>query len=147
MPTTQHIIHLERCFGPLKFVYIRREDVVAQAVSWARAEQTKVWHRTHASDPVQHESPQYSFDLIDTCFDQIVDHNQRWVEWFHDNSIEQIPIIYEELVSAPKEMTLQLLEQLGIPYDDGDAIKSSNLKMADSLSEAWITRYIAEKDA
>ena len=65
VPTTQHIIHLERCFGPLKFVYIRREDVVAQAVSWARAEQTKVWHRTHASDPVQHESPQYSFDLID----------------------------------------------------------------------------------
>ena len=31
---------LQGAFGPLRFVHLRREDVLAQAVSWYRAEQT-----------------------------------------------------------------------------------------------------------
>ena len=35
---------LESVLGDLRFVYLWREDVIAQAVSWARAEQTNLWH-------------------------------------------------------------------------------------------------------
>ena len=35
-------------FGRLKFVHLRRRDVVAQAVSWAKALQTHYWHADEA---------------------------------------------------------------------------------------------------
>jgi trehalose 2-sulfotransferase len=34
---------LNRVFGATRFVYLRRDDALAQAVSWLRAEQTGVW--------------------------------------------------------------------------------------------------------
>ena len=34
---------LADAFGPLRLVHLRRDDVVGQAVSWARAEQTGYW--------------------------------------------------------------------------------------------------------
>lgn len=33
---------LDRAFGRTRFVYLRRDDVLAQAVSWLRAEQTDI---------------------------------------------------------------------------------------------------------
>lgn len=38
-------------FGRLRFVHLRRLDVVAQAVSWAKSLQTHFWH------PEAHRSP------------------------------------------------------------------------------------------
>jgi len=35
---------LNRAFGRTRFVHLRRDDVVAQAVSWLRAEQTNAWY-------------------------------------------------------------------------------------------------------
>ncbi len=37
---------LTSAFGVTRFVYLRRDNVVAQAVSWLRAEQTDVWFET-----------------------------------------------------------------------------------------------------
>ena len=37
-------------FGPLSFVYLRREDEVAQAVSWLRAEQTQITYEQLTAD-------------------------------------------------------------------------------------------------
>jgi trehalose 2-sulfotransferase len=34
---------LQEAFGPLTAIHLRRQDTVAQAVSWARAEQTGYW--------------------------------------------------------------------------------------------------------
>ena len=40
---------LNRAFGPTRFVYLLRDNVVAQAVSWFRAEQTDVWQEADLS--------------------------------------------------------------------------------------------------
>ena len=37
---------LNLAFGRTRFVQLHRGDLLAQAVSWHRAEQTDVWHRT-----------------------------------------------------------------------------------------------------
>ena len=35
---------LRSTFGSTRYVYLSRADVLAQAVSWTRAEQTDIWH-------------------------------------------------------------------------------------------------------
>lgn len=44
-------VTLQGAFGPLAFVHLTRADVIAQAVSWARAEQTGYWQVHHQPRP------------------------------------------------------------------------------------------------
>jgi LPS sulfotransferase NodH len=46
-----------------RFVWIRREDAIAQAVSWAAAIQTGCWH--HWDKPEPHATPAYDREQID----------------------------------------------------------------------------------
>ena len=49
--------------GRLRFVHLRRRDVLAQAVSWAKALQTHYWHPGEAVKPGG-EHPHYDEELI-----------------------------------------------------------------------------------
>jgi trehalose 2-sulfotransferase len=51
---------LSRVLGRMRFVYLRRGDVVAQAVSLLRAEQTDVWFETDQD----HREPEQELALI-----------------------------------------------------------------------------------
>ena len=41
--TTSDLDAIEKAFGPVAFVHLRRDNVLEQAVSWSRAEQTGYW--------------------------------------------------------------------------------------------------------
>lgn len=68
------VVTLERAFGHLTFVHLQREDIVAQAVSWCRAEQTGFWqHGDIASRP-----PEQDLDRMRQLVRTIRDHNSAW---------------------------------------------------------------------
>ena len=53
---------LEAAFGRLRFVHLNRHDVVGQAISLYRAEQTGYWHSTQPQEPKQ--AAAYDFQEI-----------------------------------------------------------------------------------
>ena len=53
---------LEHAFGRIKFVYLHREDVLGQAVSLWRAQQTNYWHSTEEASA--NRPPEYDFSEI-----------------------------------------------------------------------------------
>ena len=69
---------LELMFGDLRFVYLWREDVIAQAVSWARAEQTNLWHAPiDGPDGGADTEPSFDREQIAELCATIDCHNQR----------------------------------------------------------------------
>ena len=104
---------LHRVFGDTRFVFLRRQDVLAQAVSRLRAEQTNVWHSTDQSqseDPVQ--EPHYDFDGILGFVKEINEHNASWEEWFTSVGVQPYLIRYEDLATDPVSTTHDILRFL-----------------------------------
>ena len=63
------------------FVHLQRGDVLAQAVSWAKAEQTGYWQDGDSSVPGQR--PEFDFHDVDGYLKAINEHNAAWDEWFN----------------------------------------------------------------
>lgn len=136
---------LEHAFGYVRFVYLRREDAVAQAVSLVRAEQTNVWH-----DPVQStraepdQEAQYDLDLIHRRVQEIDQHNAAWQRWFSALGIGPYQVTYEELAADPVGITHRILDFLGLEMPVGREMAVQYRRLADEVSREWIARYRAE---
>ena len=129
---------LSAAFGRVRFVYLRRGDVVAQAVSLLRAEQTGVWFET--ADERQEPAGEPGFDLgqVRELVRQIEDHNAAWKEWFAAEGIRPYPVLYEELDADPVRIASEVLGYLGLDLPAGREITIRHKRLADELSAQWI---------
>src|ERR1700733_3209765 len=71
---------LERFLGRTRFVHLRREDELAQAVSWARAEQTGYWQDGDSVGAGR--APRFDYAMVDGYLALIREHTSSWCEWF-----------------------------------------------------------------
>tara|TARA_R110001606_G_scaffold273891_2_gene422421 strand:- start:4112 stop:4876 length:765 start_codon:yes stop_codon:yes gene_type:complete len=128
-------------FGPLRFVYIHREDTVAQAVSWLRAEQSQVWHRLECAEAAPDSPSHYDFAALDTLVQTIRAHNSAWAQWFDANDVQPLRLAYEALDANPVATTQSLLDALGLVLPQGCTISAPNVRLADETSREWAQRY------
>jgi len=139
---------LEREFGTrIRFVQLRRDDVLAQAVSWLRAEQTGVWFIGGKGEIGGGRAapaggrPAYDRDAITRIVRTIEEHNAGWEGWFEDYGIEPYRIRYEDLSADPSAVTLRVLDHLGLALPAGRHVTPSHQRQADRLNEEWADRY------
>jgi LPS sulfotransferase NodH len=133
---------LAHAFPSPVFVYLRRRDTVAQAVSWARALQTNRWHST---DPGERE-PVYDFDLIAKLVETIRSDEQAWISWFGRNGIDADEILYEDVVADPRREVQRVLAALGLKLPPGVELRpyEGEERLADTLNAEWLERYRAD---
>jgi LPS sulfotransferase NodH len=139
---------LGRAFGRTGFVFLRRADVVAQAVSWLRAEQTGTWYvggngeiggSTRTSGP-----PGFDAGRIGQLIQLIGQHNAAWEAWFASAGIRPHRVSYEELDAGMAGVTLAILDFLGLDVPDERVIVPRHERQADELTAQWIERYRLE---
>ena len=136
---------LNQAFGHTSFVYLHRDDVLAQAVSWHRAEQTNVWHQTDQEESKQPEQePRFDFDQIRKLVQMVEEHNAAWREWFASVGIQPHIVRYEDLDADPVGIACEVLDFLGLKLPPGHQIKTRHRRLADALNAEWIGRYRAE---
>jgi LPS sulfotransferase NodH len=134
---------LTRAFGRTRFVHLRRMDVVAQAVSWARAEQTHFWHPEEAVTPGGHE-PLFDRDMIGRLVDTIQEHETAWHNWFVAQGLAAHQVTYEQLTADPVAVTQAVLDFLGLELPADQAITAYDGRQSDAINADWITRFRAE---
>lgn len=138
---------LTRTFGRLRFVYLCRRDVVAQAVSRYRAESTSIWHLApHDAKTAERPAERYDRDAIAGFVDEAHRHNRAWLDWFDGNAVEPLSITYEALDHDHAGTTRRVLDFLGLEGAN-KSIEVKNVRMADATNQAWIDRFRAETDA
>lgn len=130
---------LGRTFPNLRFVWIWREDLVAQAVSFSRATQTNEWR---ANDPRRSaRQPRFDRAQIERLLGEVKEQNEASRQWFAANAVEPYRVRYEELVEDMEGGTRKLLAFLGIDLPSGVTVEPQLAKQADDLNAEWAARY------
>ncbi|MDB1089056.1 Stf0 family sulfotransferase [Streptomyces sp. ACA25] len=140
---------LNRAFGRTGFLYLRREDVLAQAVSWLRAEQTNTWFiggNGEIGGPGSGErTPAYDPERIGQLLRLIDEQNASWEAWFASHGVQPHLVCYEEIDADATGVTRRLLGSLGLELPPGRAIVLRHRRQADELNDQWAARYRAER--
>jgi LPS sulfotransferase NodH len=132
----------ERAFGPCRYLYIHRQDALAQAISRLKAEQTQVWHMDGSAAKAVQE-PQYDADRIRAFMAEAAAGNAQWLDWFQSNGITPETLIYEAFSADPAETVRQLLHKMDL-LDQALPILAPNQRMANAESAAWAKRFRQE---
>jgi len=132
---------LTAAFGRTRFVYLRRGNVLAQAVSLLRAEQTDVWFETAGERQQPSGMPGFDFGQIRERVRLIEEHNAGWEQWFAAAGIRPFPVTYEELDADPVSIASGVLGFLGLDLPAGGEITVRHKRLADDLNAQWIASY------
>jgi LPS sulfotransferase NodH len=133
---------LRRTFGSLRYIYLRRDDLIGQAISRHKAEVSGIWH-IGIEESDHPSTPHYDYDRIASHLRDLQAANQHWQNWFAANAITPLTVTYEALSQDPAGVTHEVLLALGL--HSNHALTAPNRKMADAESAAWAIRFRAEQ--
>jgi len=131
----------------LRLIWLRRENMVARAISHFRAKLTGVWHQAGSSSnsaPAKRiPDSALEFDLHEIhrfyCLGAFQE--KSWQQFFKENNITPHCVVYEELETNYESTVRGVFEFLGIDSSKTPVPKPSLLKQSDALSEDWEQRY------
>jgi trehalose 2-sulfotransferase len=124
---------LERAFGPLVFLHLRRDDVIGQAVSWCRAEQTGFWQQ----GDVAFRQPEDDLDRMKELLRTIHRHDAAWRSWFERNAIAPHAVSYEELVHDRRRTVEGIAARVGVELPARWRSTSPHRRQADGINVRW----------
>lgn len=133
----------EAAFGPCSFVWMRRRDTVAQAVSRLKAEVSGIWHLDGSEPDRPTARPAYDAGAIDRFRAEAAAGNALWRDWLAAEGIAAAQVLYEDFAPDPAGGTRRLLAELGLA--PVAPLVVPNRRMADAESAGWAGRYRAER--
>lgn len=136
------VSRLEQTFGPLTFVYLRREDVFAQAASWARAEQTNFWQQ----GDVALREPKEDLAQMKNLLRTIVEHNGAWQSWFDSHGVQPHLVTYEQLAHDSRGVVEGIAARIGVGLPATWQPVSPHRRQADEINHRWATALRAALD-
>jgi LPS sulfotransferase NodH len=126
-------------FPDLRFVYITRDDRIAQAVSYSKALQTNLWAADH---PARNGDAVFSADQIRNLLTTIGDHENAWERFFDRHDVKPLRASYETLVERLEPTVRTVMDFIGIEVPRGFSLAAPTLqKQADEVSEEWVRRF------
>ena len=127
-------------FGRLRFVHLRRVDVVAQAVSWAKSLQTHFWHPGERIETGA-EAPHYDEELIGRLVETVERSEAGWNTWFTQQRITPFEVTYEQLASTPLLVAHQVLDFLDLKVEEGRELVVRDRQQADQVNAQWVEMF------
>ena len=134
----------ERAFGPCRYLHIWREDLVAQAVSRLRAEQSGIWHLDDTPPDQPATAPAYDANRIASYLAEAEAGNAMWRHWFAANRLVPQTLTYEALAQAPVASVQSILQALGLAAP-AVLLHAPNQRLADQTNADWAARFRAER--
>ncbi len=142
-----------------KFIFLTRRNKVAQAVSWAKASQTRMYHSTQgavlaAQTAVSHNAvsipdimltPTYSFEEINEFIQSIIMQEAAHQDLLNRMDVTPYTIVYEDYIQNMAKTVNNILAFLDIPVTKVDEYPQPMIKkLADSVSAEWVQNYREE---
>jgi len=146
-----HFMHFKMLFGEkgiedsfpnAKFVFVRRRDLMAQAVSLAKAKQTGSW--------ISYQKPAaeatYSRSEIEKALKDILRDNARWEYLFSRRGWPCYEVYYEDFLERPTDTITEIGVFLGLEVRPGLNFTFGQLpqRQSDHLNQQFRERYLLE---
>jgi LPS sulfotransferase NodH len=125
----------------LKFVLLKRRDILGQALSAVRALQTEQWRASMpARGPALYDGAQIYERLQIAARDYA-----RWDIFFARRAVAAAVIIYEDLLADPQSAVDQVADLFGLRGQARAASERIDLKsQRDAITEEWRARFLDE---
>ena len=122
----------------LKFVLLKRRDLLGQDISAFRAAQTDQWHSNMAAQGrADYDGGQIYERLRAAARDYV-----RWDVFFARNGIEPTVLVYEDLVADPQSAVDRVARLFGLQGQARVAHQGVELEIQrDSTTEEWRARF------
>lgn len=139
----------EDLFPGARFVWMRRHDRVAQAVSYAMADQTGVWilDGEWLPDKQPVGQPAYDFDVILQCLRIILDEESLWSQYLASQPFEAMIVWYEDLVARYEDVVRTCLRFVGVINDLNEVPEPRIRRQATRLNAEWTQRFESDLHA
>lgn len=125
LPELRDLGYIKGC----RFIYLRRRDVVMQAISLFKATETDVFHTNVDHDEGKIDALQtleYSFSGIEKWRQHILRQEKGWENFFYENRIFPLHVFYEDI----EEDILQLMKRIATFV----AVDPNNVHMPEQAS-------------
>jgi LPS sulfotransferase NodH len=139
---------MEDRFPGLRYIWLIRRDKTRQAISYYRASETGQWWKIPNVNAEQTPpTPSFNFSRIQYLERVLIDHESKWQKYFEENNIDPLVLVYEELAEDPASAIAEVLKLIGVSGPAYVKPRPRLLRQSDSLTDEWVERYIALKDA
>lgn len=130
------------CLAPTHVVYLIRNDIVAQAVSYARAIRSKQWfHNEYRRVDIE-----YDRTMIDHARTLIINQRTQWERVFSATAAEVLRVSYEDYVANKAEVVERVVRYVCGPTERAGNLGLGNISVQrDLASNEWIERYNREE--
>jgi len=132
---------LEALLPNHKWIWLRRRDKVAQAVSLYLAEMTGFWSR-ELGEPVENRELKYHYLDVHSCFIRVLVNDEIWKLYFTSKNIKPCEIWYEDMLADPIREVKRVTRHLGLPVNRQHSAVVSDLAIQrDNRSREMCDRF------
>ncbi|TPI46579.1 hypothetical protein FJW05_14020 [Mesorhizobium sp. B2-9-1] len=124
----------------LSYVRLTRDDLLGQAISWARARQTREFRSTEIS----HLPPRYNGRAIVESLDKILMENLAWDAWFAKNGLLCLSLTYEQIQRDPADSLTKLAQLVDVEPNWETDLRSGLEIQRDAINKEWRKRFLSE---
>lgn len=140
---------IKRAFGRTLYIRLQRQDIIDQAISYTKAQQTGLWHRNADGTELERLAPPsppvYDFAELEKARAQFESFNRDWQAWFDAHSIDPLRISYDTLSNDPRGVLARVLTALGVDPSLAEGIDPGVSRLADTTNAQWKARFLDDR--
>lgn len=110
-----------------RFIHLRREDVLAQAISLATAVRSGVWHRFESSQVSR--LVLLTREVIISEVNFLLENERIFAQFFEEASVEPLKVSYEDLVEEPATQVARIAAYVGLADVDLSRIQAHEVSV------------------
>ena len=137
-------------FSQAHYVWLRRRNKIAQAISYYRAAKTDNWRvQTRARAKADAAAPPLPFDLdeIESCVRAVEEFDRQWLAFFKQRKVKALVLIYEDFVASYEATVRAVCQYVGVAGRGLPVPAQRFQKQADDVSVEWEREYLRRRPA
>ncbi len=127
-----------------RYIWLRRRNKLAQAISYMRAERTQIWRSSDVPQGGRRADTdlQFDFESIVRYLRSVNGFDMEWACFFLAQRVSMLPITYEELIASYEATVLRVLDFLEVPRDGVIVAPPALRRQGDARSGEWECRFL-----
>ncbi len=142
MPPGESSSALADIVPELRYIWIRRQDHLRQAISIWKRKQTGIISWYNGEPPEYDFLPEFDYASVNQLVQLVGTWDQNWANYFQSRGISPFVITYEEELQQEYRVVIRrILNYLNIPFPEDLKIQARRRKLSDDLSEHFVRLY------
>lgn len=132
----------EQLFPNIVCIFMRRRDIVSQAVSWAKAASTGSWIAEQPAFSTAH----YNRQDVESKLQKIILDNAQWLYVISRRSWPVLEVFYEDFVENPEQTIVSVFDFLNIEPDASKSMADFSLpvRQGGKTNADWKQAYLTQ---